>query len=290
MDNNQFKEALSQPVSEQSRNMGLGKLAEPQTLFVRNFRWTLESDGLPEYCLRSVSFDFKWKTVDLSMMEVVFENSNDIDVMAWLERDHSKDIMTFTTYDGCGKAVYEYKIKGLQVVSDNIKFDYSSSDTANRQVKLKYDSIERNYLYKKQPVKKGFDWTLGFPHRSQLFEVKVKKRPQLNVEETEMNFLSSKQWIPGKAEWESMFFVMDKQAMKAVMAGLFHGERGELQLKLWQRGMDRKPLETWHLNGVRIDSTKLLDDETYQVEVSYKSVQYISEVKNEKDRNDQARQ
>ena len=34
--------------------------------------------------------------------------------------------------------------------------------------------------------------------------VKIASRPNLSVEETELNFLNAKTWIPGKASWESM--------------------------------------------------------------------------------------
>lgn len=34
--------------------------------------------------------------------------------------------------------------------------------------------------------------------------VKVAARPSLSVEETEINFLNAKTWIPGKAAWETM--------------------------------------------------------------------------------------
>ena len=34
--------------------------------------------------------------------------------------------------------------------------------------------------------------------------VKVASRPNLSVEETEINFLNAKTWIPGKASWETM--------------------------------------------------------------------------------------
>lgn len=34
--------------------------------------------------------------------------------------------------------------------------------------------------------------------------VKVASRPNLSIEETEINFLNAKTWIPGKAAWETM--------------------------------------------------------------------------------------
>ena len=34
--------------------------------------------------------------------------------------------------------------------------------------------------------------------------VKVASRPNLEIEETEINFLNGKMWIPGKASWQTM--------------------------------------------------------------------------------------
>jgi len=34
--------------------------------------------------------------------------------------------------------------------------------------------------------------------------VKVAARPNLSIEETEINFLNAKTWIPGKAAWETI--------------------------------------------------------------------------------------
>jgi hypothetical protein len=36
------------------------------------------------------------------------------------------------------------------------------------------------------------------------YYVKVASRPNLEVEETEINFLNAKTWIPGKASWQTM--------------------------------------------------------------------------------------
>jgi len=36
------------------------------------------------------------------------------------------------------------------------------------------------------------------------FYVKLASRPNLTIEETEINFLNSKMWIPGKASWETI--------------------------------------------------------------------------------------
>ena len=56
--------------------------------------------------------------------------------------------------------------------------------------------------------KRKFRWTLRVDNScgggvSESF-VKVAARPNLSIEETEINFLSAKTWIPGKASWETI--------------------------------------------------------------------------------------
>ena len=62
----------------------------------------------------------------------------------------------------------------------------------------------------KNPPKKRFTWTFrAFDENKNLIVpdviVKVVARPQIDFEETEINFLSGKMWIPGKTSWESIF-------------------------------------------------------------------------------------
>lgn len=58
--------------------------------------------------------------------------------------------------------------------------------------------------------KRKFRWTLevmgkgGCPFRVPPYFVKVAARPNLSFEETEINFLNDKTWIPGKASWEAI--------------------------------------------------------------------------------------
>lgn len=57
-------------------------------------------------------------------------------------------------------------------------------------------------------LKRKFRWTFGVERLgkksiSPSF-VKIASRPNLSIEETEINYLNAKTWIPGKASWETI--------------------------------------------------------------------------------------
>lgn len=49
--------------------------------------------------------------------------------------------------------------------------------------------------------------------------VKVASRPNLSIDETEINFLNSKMWIPGKASWETITVTLYDLAGSAATQG-----------------------------------------------------------------------
>lgn len=57
-------------------------------------------------------------------------------------------------------------------------------------------------------MKRKFRWTFAVTRKNganvPASFVKVAKRPSLEVEETEINFLNAKTWIPGKGAWEQI--------------------------------------------------------------------------------------
>ena len=55
--------------------------------------------------------------------------------------------------------------------------------------------------------KRKFRWTLFISTPCGVVEesyVKLASRPNISIEETEINFLNAKTWIPGKASWETI--------------------------------------------------------------------------------------
>jgi len=77
--------------------------------------------------------------------------------------------------------------------------------------------------------KRKYRWTLGIQcHCSNAniptYFVKLASRPNLTVEEQEINFLNSKMWIPGKASWETItvtFYDLAGQASASGISALY---------------------------------------------------------------------
>lgn len=168
-----------------NRNMGLGPLGSTTTIFVRKFRWTLESQHLVEYFVNKASFNFTKKRIRMQCYEVIFGDVEDVQLQAWLESDLKDEVLTFTTYDGCGNALYQYQFHGLKVVSDTSSFDYSDSGISCRNVILSYAGRNRKFManQKQEPERK--------PEVSPMY-------PDSDVEDVEVNFMNTKMWIPGK--------------------------------------------------------------------------------------------
>lgn len=55
-------------------------------------------------------------------------------------------------------------------------------------------------------IKRKFRWTfeVNSPVKVPKDFVKLAARPNLSIEETELNYLNAKTWIPGKASWETI--------------------------------------------------------------------------------------
>ena len=77
--------------------------------------------------------------------------------------------------------------------------------------------------------KRKYRWTMEFtcPSSAIVGEhlVKVSSRPNISIEETEINYLHGKMWIPGKATWETIsvtfYDIIDNTAEKNGTIGLY---------------------------------------------------------------------
>jgi hypothetical protein len=137
-------------------------------------------------------------------------------------------------------------------------------------------------------IKRKFRWSLTGLDKDdnivipEIF-VKVTKRPTLQIEETEINYLSKKTWIPGKAEWESMYVtIWDIDTEKWEAFPLENID--SLLLKLWD-GCGSL-LETWELSGSEMNPLKMtvsaspttvaydLDQTTIEARIEYFNVKY----------------
>jgi len=279
------------------KSMGLPPaIADGSCVFVRQFRWTMNSKSLTEYWLRKVSFNFGLKQIQLEAYEVM--DNGKCNIIDWA-RDIPKDEpLEFTTYDGCGVALYRYKFYSIQPLYRKVDFDYASSDCAIHQITLSYEEDD----YEASPSedgagnpivdvpktvpKKGFDWTARIITKNnqclgEELPVTVDVRPTLNVEETEINFLNSKTWIPGKSAWEDITLKLPKQSQR-LLKNLVWGrtnKRESYDLGLYLYTRDKKLLERWVLKGVWVNAFKEEDDGSCKVTLRYNSVEYHSEQK-----------
>lgn len=278
---------------KKSRNMGVGKLIDPNLIFVRKFRWTLESDGLPETWTTKVDIDFKNQELMLEVFEVVDTTKDDIDIQSWLAKDLQKEWLTLTTYDGCGNELYQYKFGRLSIMEDKMGFDYAVSDPSIRKVKLHFNTLNRKILYKKvekqktlvgefkedKPVKKKYLFTAQVETTdgwvTHEFVTKPNARPSINIEEVETNFLGKKTWIPGKSSWEDMSLMMDKDVGRQFINSLSAVKDSNVLLHLLD--LSQTKLETWRLNNAGIRSFKEVEDkdgDRYEIVVKFETVQY----------------
>ncbi len=262
----------------EARAMGLGELGNPQLTFVRKFRWTLNSLTLQEHFVKKVDFDFAEQVIYLEIMEVIRPEDNDINVHQWLESDLSKDTLVFTTLDSCGVPIYQYEISRLTLLGDKSFFDYSLSDESCRSVKLHYDHLSRTFFGKNKKtniVKKGFTWKMKVEGGSNVYDIKMINRPSLNIEETEINFLNSKTWIAGKAEWNDLeFTILRQHDMILVERLLKNKESINLEFYLYDMSGENK-IETWFINGCHLNSVSSKNNE-FKVKISYKDLNYKS--------------
>lgn len=262
----------TQPVPRQ--NMGLGKLGDPTIVFVRQFRWTLGSKILDEHFIKNAKFDFKNQKVYFEAYEIVHKNA--INIHDWLESDLSKETLFFTTYDGCGVPIYTYELSNLSIESDTAVYDYSKSDEVTRMVTVSYEDIKNVFHSKKKEIyKKRFEWKMSVDGGESV-KIKITQRPTLNIEETQINFLNAKTWIPGKANWQDIHVELD-QSSRCLLQPLISKDSSKVQLHLFD--LCGNLLETWHLKNVRV--FKMSESEKICLTLKYDEVGYESAQKAE---------
>jgi hypothetical protein len=74
--------------------------------------------------------------------------------------------------------------------------------------------------------KRKYRWTFSIntpcgPNSIDPYVVKLAARPSLTIEETEINFLHGKMWIPGKGTWETITVTFYDIGNDSSMAGLY---------------------------------------------------------------------
>lgn len=187
----------------ESINMGIGDLGKPETVFSRKFRWTLGSANLPPEFMKHAKFDYVNKTIELSYYDIICAEQG-MHALVWADNIPRNEELVFTSYDGCGNPLYTLAFSGLTLLSHEADFDYESSEPAVTVLTVRYDTIQKT-LIACPDVFKRYTWKLAFEGQEYDFTwLSDEQRPNLNIEETEINHLNAKMWLPGKAKWNSL--------------------------------------------------------------------------------------
>ena len=195
-------EMVDQPEPKVRENMGIGPVGvgDPNVVFVRKFRWTLSCPSSSEYWMQSVAFDWLTKRIKCSAFEVWLPPGV-VPIIDWLENfaKHKKKPVVFTTWDGCGQELYSYEFEGLRLESNESSFDYSSSDVSTRTFTLSYDKVKVK-VAKRVPKELKIECVVdNNPEAEADLKTLLGQIKEKVAEETEIDFLNDKMWIPAKA-------------------------------------------------------------------------------------------
>lgn len=263
---------MSQP---KNIKMGIDNEVMNKTTFVRKFRWTLNSnDGLPQHWNKKIKVDFGKKIIKLQIYDVI----NDFILDDWISNINSKTELILETYDGCGSCLYKYTFKSIDLISDKIGFDYSSSDISCRNLKFKYVRMEKQN-YQGESVKnvdiKNLEQIdkISFKNdekTTEFFNCKLKNTPNLLIEEVKINHLNATTLIPGKAIWKPLKVKMKRSDFFK----LIDRRTANLGTFVINRYLGNSLLETWTLIDAIMDKEVESDLDEVQFKLKFSNVKY----------------
>lgn len=262
------------------QQMGLSKaLCDPKTIFARKFRWTLTAEHWPdlEYWVNKVHVSFLAQSLTVSIM-VAFTDKQDTPLYPWLSDIVSKvrskpEKMVLTTFDGCGNALeqFEFFVDGADC--HTMDLDYSCSDVLAPTIRFTFRKYTRRCCVgceamngiEDRPLTKLHRWTYTFKDSSgkEIEEdVRIEKRPTLDIEETEVCHLNAKMFLPGQATWEELI-ISPVQVYNQWIDFIIPGEH---KLTLYEND---KPIECWKLN-----TTDIRKSDAWHLAIRYRDAWY----------------
>lgn len=260
------------------RNMGLGKLTDPQLIFARKFRWTLEGPGFEEHYVKTCHVDLKKKLLTVEIYEVYNDNEemvNDQWVDSFHHRRQSDKHLDLTMFDGCGRPLDRIRMEDLDLLSDEMDFDYASSDPLIRRVVIQFTRWSRKFIEKSERVKGEGHWKMQVIEGAESTDkvpVNLKDRPHLEVEETEITHKEGKVWIPGKAAWKELQVHFDRTKHPALLEAMQAGARQVLLQLFDNNGYVR---ESWWLNNVWVSKLDANIEQNTILGLRFSDVNYL---------------
>lgn len=122
-------------------NMGIGELGEPGLVFIRQFRFLIDSQHLSSAFNHSVHIDWSNKMIRLTVYEVFKDGV--IPVHQWADAmekgEYPNESFNLMTLDGCGNEIYKKRFTGLTIRNRSNEFSYEKSDVSFHTMLISYD-------------------------------------------------------------------------------------------------------------------------------------------------------
>lgn len=266
---------------EGNKPMGIGVLGTSHITFARKFRWTLGAEHLPEHFMKTVSIDYANNKLTFEYYDVL-NGDTGFDALVWADQIQRKllpyEFLVFQTFDGCGTELYRVLFEQLSILEHNSAFDYASSDESIQRVTVGYKKCEKILVACPSPFQNP-DWKAQFfdiegREISPQVPVYLENRPTLSIEETEINFLNAKTYIPGKASWENLELKDLPIDVRTQEFGDCVLGRKEFRIKL-TLNIDSKPVEIWQLQNAWVQAASY-SDKSCSIKIRYGNVKYES--------------
>lgn len=250
-----------------SVNMGLGELGDKNLTFVQDSRFNLYSENLKGDWIESIKeIDYLNKTIEFSAYQVIINNTNPVmDWIDFIQNTDGKKYLLLDLYNGCGEIIESYKFNNILLTSIKSNYNYYLSNANKISISVKFDNFER--LNSK--ISKNV-WKIEFDDNS--YEVKIKDRPNIKIDEIEISRLNTTCIIPGKYTWEKLVITYDSDHVYNKFYKLITNKHklNNLDLKLYKNS---NCLECWTLSGVIVVN---LDVKMNSITLMYDGVEYKS--------------
>ncbi len=164
-----------------TQDMGLGELEKSSLVFARKFRFNLAGDHLDSIFTSAVEVDYTDKLITIKLMELVDISVDKTAIVAhqWADameqKAYPEEVLTLTTYDGCGNELYRNTFHQLTLIGRKNKYDYKDNEVCETELVISYRY--RNY------------------ERGRNETHKCMENPNID-RTTEINHLNAKTWIP----------------------------------------------------------------------------------------------
>lgn len=274
---------LSEGTSKQSQQpMGIGELGKPDLVFSRKFRWTLRGTRLPEHFAKTVSFDFVKRQLSFTYYDICHVGKDGMHALVWvdlIERHQvPHEFLVFTTFDGCGSPLYRLAFFDLKILEHSSDFDYASSEESCQHITVGYQHCSKELLCCPNPFQ-SVRWEVRFEDEKGHVlcpntHAHLEDRPQLDIEETEIDHLNARMHLPGKAKWQDLRIRTDGTPKKH-MGEYFTKPSNKRYVVVVSQFVNDSLVETWRLGDAWWKSIAVGENEC-NILVSFSNAQYMN--------------